>query len=69
MSMAKTEIRCQVITTHGICDRRLAGVSGEARPTGRTVSDLALLRSGEAGAYCPRCKRVSVYVMVDVEAA
>lgn len=59
-----TEIRCQVRTPHGICDRRLAVVSERVEPTGRTVADLDDVPAGAVGAYCPKCQRASVYEAV-----
>ena len=61
---ASTEIRCQVRRPDGICNQLLARVAGQDEPTGRTVAHLALIPDGHDGAWCPRCKRASVYARV-----
>lgn len=59
-----TVIRCQApdptgqSPIHGV---RLATVPYAAEPTDVLLSDLRYVRSGEFGAWCPRCKRVTVY--------
>ena len=64
-SLGRTVIRCQAVRGARRCDTRLAVVEGDAEPVG-TVEDLRFVHDGHHGAWCHRCRRVTVYVVKEV---